>query len=269
MRYELTNKDMDLIVKLTKEWIGSTTLEGKKELMNNRFNKILRDLGYKIEGKEVIEGLTKGKYKQEFINVFTTNTTRFFREPEQFEFLLNEYKNSGKIKLWSAAASSGEEAHSLAIVLNQKKQQEGTDFDILGTDISTKVIDIANSHTYQKSKVFIGIPSWVKNYEDNWKEIENGMVKTNSILNMKMKFEKADLLDEKTLIKHSQFDLVFCRNMLIYFNKDLQTQIIRNIFKKVKMGGYLFLGHSETPWGIEEKIEKIEKYHNIFKKIKE
>jgi len=84
-----------------------------------------------------------------------------------------------------------------------------------------------------------------------------------------MRFEKADLLDEKTISHIGQFDLVFCRNMLIYFNKDLQTKIIKNIFKKVKVGGYLFLGHSETPWGIEEKIEKIAGYHNIFKKIKD
>jgi len=269
MRYELTDKDMDLIVKLTRDWIGSTTLDGKKELMNNRFNKILRDLGYKVEGKEVIEGLKSGKYKQEFINVFTTNTTRFFREPEQFEFILNKYQKSGKINVWSAAASSGEEAHTMAIVLNQKKQKDGNEFDILGSDISTKVIKAAESHTYQKSKVYIGTPSWVENYEENWKEVYANNVKTSAALNMKMRFEKADLLDEKTISHIGQFDLVFCRNMLIYFNKDLQTKIIKNIFKKVKVGGYLFLGHSETPWGIEEKIEKIAGYHNIFKKIKD
>jgi|SaaInlV_100m_DNA_6_1039743.scaffolds.fasta_scaffold00861_8 chemotaxis protein methyltransferase CheR len=269
MRYTLNESERKVILKLTQELIGSTTLEGKNELMDNRFNKIIRDLDYKVNGKTIIDGLKLGKYKQEFINVFTTNTTRFFREPEQFEYLLNVYEQQGEINVWSAAASSGEEAHTLSIVLSQRQKKKGNSFKILGTDISTKVLDTASKHIYAKSKVQQQTPLWVENYNENWKEVDSHHFKISPSLKTKLSFQQADLLNPSTIAKLPQFDVVFCRNMLIYFNQELQTEILGNIFKKIKVGGFLFLGHSETPWGLENKIEKIEKYHNVFKKIRD
>ncbi|THU40800.1 methyltransferase domain-containing protein [Niastella caeni] len=188
------------------------------------------------------------------IDVVTTNKTDFFREPSHFEFLTqyalpelcegwNGYK---EINVWSAGCSSGEEVYTLAMVLNEFTEMvNGTSYRITGTDVSLTMLSKAAEAVYTEERI-ADIPMWLrKKYLLRSKDRAKQTIRINAALRGRTEFKRLNLMDEDYDV-YGKFDVIFCRNVLIYFDKTTQCTVINKLAEKLKPGGYLFLGHSET-----------------------
>lgn len=204
--------------------------------------------------------------RQRLINIMTTNKTDFFREPEHFAYLervalpalrLRNRSQSTRINVWSAACSSGQEPYTLAMILNEyASKNSGVDFAILGTDISTKVLDEARKGIYEAS-LARPIPAPMREkYVLDSKDPASGLVRISAALRSKVSFHQLNLMNDDYRIR-DMFDIVFCRNVLIYFDHPTQESVIRKICRNINPGGYLFAGHSESLSGMDIPAVKV------------
>ena len=199
------------------------------------------------------------------LDVVSTNKTDFFREPTHFEFLthtaLPDLNNNPKfnkhLKVWSAGSSSGEEPYTIAIVLFEfAAKNPGFDFSITGTDISTRILQNAVNAVYKEDRIS-NIPlDLKKKYFLRSKDRENPTVKLSPTVRQKVYFRRLNFMDERYDLPE-MFDIVFCRNVLIYFDRDVQEIVINKICAKLKTGGYFFLGHSESIMNMKVPLSQI------------
>ena len=168
-------------------------------------------------------------------------------------------------KVWSAGCSSGEEPYTIAIVLNEFKQKTpGFNFSITGTDISSQILQKAISAIYNENRI-TNIPlDLKKKYFLRSKDRERKTVRVVRELRNYIKYLRLNFMDSSYNI-HDMFDVIFCRNVLIYFNRETQEQVINKLCLKLKSGGYLFIGHSESIMGMDLPIEQIKP--TIFRRI--
>lgn len=207
----------------------------------------------------------------EMVNQVSTNKTDFFREAQHFDFLvqtvLPEYIASRKrmIDIWSSASSTGEEPYTLAMVMdNWCKKNPGFDFSIFGTDISTKVLQNCIDATYHMDKIQPIPLEFKKKYLLKHKDPDVKTVRIVPELRNKCSFARLNLMDPYYAID-KVFDIVFCRNVLIYFDKETQEKVINKLCMKLRSGGYFFLGHSESIMNIDVPLRQIKP--TIFVKI--
>jgi len=248
----------------------------KRIMLQSRLQKRLRALNIK-SFKEYIDYLFNSSNSDSEIihmmDVVSTNKTDFFRESQHFTFIYDEvlpeqYNKIGlgaKLKIWSAGCSSGEEVYTLAIIINDwvTKNNIG-DYFILGSDISTKVLDSAINAVYPETKI-TEIPIETKRkYFLKSKDKTKKQVRIISEIRQKVSFVRLNLMMENYPI-HEMFDIVFCRNTLIYFDKETQTQVIEKLLKKLKTGGYFFIGHSESIFDRDLPLKQIKP--TIYKKV--
>jgi chemotaxis protein methyltransferase CheR len=202
------------------------------------------------------EGLNKELEK--FINVITTNKTDFFREPDHFEFLVRNAlpdlitaTGSGikrRLSLWSAACSRGNEAYTLAIVLSEfAEKYPGLTFDylILATDISTHVLKMAQTAVYNHDEIEPVANELRRKYFLRSKDKAKDLVRVAPELRKKVSFRHLNLMDNDFRLREPM-DIIFCRNVIIYFDKETQNELITKLCRHLKPGGYLFMGHSEV-----------------------
>jgi chemotaxis protein methyltransferase CheR len=200
---------------------------------------------------EYVEYLQHNKDSEfgEFINAITTNLTSFFREPHHFEFLtetvLSEmkvnHKLDNRIRIWSAGCSTGMEPYSIAMTLGNKFPA-GWDFKILATDLDTNVLATAKAGIYQSSSV-TGIDDELK--KKYFLHDQHGdRYKVKESLQKLITFKQLNLL-EKWPMK-GQFDVIFCRNVVIYFDLETKNKLFERYAQMLRPNGYLILGHSET-----------------------
>jgi len=201
------------------------------------------------------------------IDVITTNKTDFFREPVHFDYLtqiaIPELLNSSvhdmkrKIKLWSAGCSTGEEPYTLAIVLSEFKEKKSEfNFTILATDISTEVLQKAAKGIYDMEKVE-GIPVILKHkYLMKNKDKNKKFVRVVPELRTIINFRRLNLMDSDFGIKE-QLDIIFCRNVIIYFDRVTQERLLNKFYRQLNFGGYLFMGHSETLHGLNVPLVQV------------
>jgi chemotaxis protein methyltransferase CheR len=205
------------------------------------------------------------------MDAVSTNKTDFYREPVHFEYLQNEvlpkmYKE-GKynIKVWSAGCSSGEEPYTLAIVLNEfKEKNRGFDFEIMATDISTQVLQQGANAIYTEDRINIIPLTLKKKYFLKSKNRKDAKVKVVEQLRKKVKFQRLNFMDKFYNIK-GEFDIVFCRNALIYFERENQEIVINKLCDKLVHNGYFFLGHSESITNMNVPLKTL--IPTIFNKI--
>ena len=248
----------------------------KRIMLQSRLQKRLRELG--IDSfKEYIEYLLSERGKQEelvqMLDAVSTNKTDFFRESVHFDFLRDtvlpaHYQELGArpIKIWSAACSSGEEPYTIAMTIAEFCRGRGTQYDysIIGTDISTKVLKMAENAVYKMEKVE-GIPlDILHRYFLRSKDRENPTVRIIPELRRHVKVQRMNFMDESYSINES-FDVVFCRNVLIYFDRQTQERVIGKLCTKLKQGGYFFLGHSESIMNMQLPLQPVRP--TIFRKI--
>ena len=190
-----------------------------------------------------------------FLDSITTNLTRFFRNQAHFDALekyvipeiMNIKKVPGTIRIWSAGCSTGEEPYTIAMLLSEILPKPWT-FDILASDISLKCLMTAKEGFYLESRI-VGIPD---NYLAKYFDKVDGGYKVHSDIQSKIKFDYHNLKNESG---QRNFDIVFCRNVIIYFDEAAQTEVINRFWDSMSSKSFLFIGHSESLFGMNTKFE--------------
>ena len=231
----------------------------KEQLLTNRIQKRLRTLGLKNEEKylEIIELDVSGQELTLLLDAISTNVTYFYREERHFEVLgelLKKHKavSPDEVKIWCAASSSGEEPYTLSMVASEV----GCKTKILATDISTRVLNKALGRCYEE-KQLEKLPSSyrTKYFTKVSKEEETYFEVTNDVAE-RVVFKRLNLA-KFPLPLQGGIDIIFCRNVMIYFNRDLRAKLIEEFSRLLKPGGHLFLSHSENLLGIEHSLKNI------------
>jgi chemotaxis protein methyltransferase CheR len=206
--------------------------------------------------------------REHFINAITTNKTDFFREAEHFDFLTRialpslspstGYRPGSRLNVWSAGCSSGEEPYTLAMVLSEYGlAQPGFDFAILGTDVSSRVLDLAKEAMYQEPQTATVPPQLRRKYLWQGRNRSQSLVRVVPELRRKVTFHRLNFMDEDYGIRN-MFDVVFFRNVLIYFDKPTQEAVINKICRNLVPGGYFFAGHSESLAGLDTELSCVQ-----------
>jgi chemotaxis protein methyltransferase CheR len=253
---------------------GIHLLDTKMLLIEGRIRKRIKVLGLNSFDEYLKYLFSEKGSEQELIpliDVVTTNKTDFFRENAHFEFLLNtvlpEIENSCQngFTVWSAGCSTGEEPYTLAILLNNYSEtHKSVLFTIYASDISTDVLKKAMDGIYSHESGEVIPLALKKKYLLKSKDHEKQQVRVCRELREQVNFLRINLIEEEYDVPRN-LDLVFCRNVLIYFDKPTQEKVLLRICKKIKTGGYLFLGHSETVMGMKLPLERVAA--TIYKKI--
>lgn len=240
------------------EELGIRMPAAKKVMLQSRLAKRLRALGISSY-EEYFDYLRSGEGKERefknFIDVVTTNKTDFFREPKHFSYLIRmvlpallrrKEKNDSQIRVWSVACSSGEEPYTLAMVLEDYlTRQKDVHYCILATDISTKVLEAAHLGIYDESRLETVPPDFKKRFFLRSRDRKSSKVRVVPELRTKVTCRWLNLMHDDYRIKQ-KMDIIFCRNVMIYFDRTTQEVILDNICGHLNCGGYLFMGHSET-----------------------
>lgn len=253
--------------------------DSKKIMVEARLRKRLRDLNMQNYA-EYCDFLFSQRGSEaeitHMVDVITTNKTDFFREPKQFSFLSNnalpEFVNidgtgiQRPLKVWSAGCSTGEEPYTLAIVLNEFGQKfTKYSFSILATDISTRVLEKAATGIYEEGKIAPIPKSLIHKYFLKSKNKEKKLVRVVPQLRSSVKFQWLNFMQDDFGIRET-FDLIFCRNVIIYFDKPTQEKLIEKLVSQLKPGGYFFLGHSESIFNTNLPLAQVAA--STYKKIK-
>lgn len=259
---ELTDKEFELFQKIIFNEIGVFLGDSKKFLVKNRLLKPLNEYNLSSYSDYYRLIQVNKTEKTNMLNLITTNETYFFRENIHFEFIKDEIIPSSiaKLRIWSAASSVGAEAYSIAMLLDDANKN----YEIVGSDINTEVIKKANTGLYP-IKWMDKIPQSLKyKYCLKGKGKHEGWFLVDRCLISNMKFHQKNLMEENRDL--GLFDVIFLRNVLIYFNDDTKELIIKNVLKNLKVGGYLIISLTEHIKAFEKYgIEKVKS--SIFKKV--
>jgi len=241
---------------------------GKRLMVQSRLMKRLRALEISsFEEYWAFIQSTEGKDEViNLINAVSTNKTDFFREPDHFKYLIDTVlpeliKNRPSeilepFKFWSAGCSTGEEPYTLAMVLSDfAEKNKNFKFKILATDISTKVIEHGRIAIYSKERID-PIPMKMKQkYLLKSKDPANKVVRIIPELRSKVIFRRLNFLDNFRL--KEKVEVIFCRNVVIYFDRDIQKKLVEKFYEQLIPGGFLFMGHSETINGLNTKFRTV------------
>ncbi|MFN3555437.1 MAG: CheR family methyltransferase [Bacteroidales bacterium] len=248
----------------------------KKVMLQSRLQKRLRELGMSSYEQYCEYVLSKEGEALELVHmmdVVTTNKTDFFREPAHFEFMkevvLPEFVKSQRgntpLKIWSAGCSSGEEAYTLAMVISEfAASHNKPDFSILGTDLSTRILQKALDAVYSEERVANISMELKRKYFLRSRDRIKPTVRVIPELRKKTTWERLNFMDDYYDIKET-FDVVFCRNVLIYFDRPTQQAVINKLCRNLKLGGYFFLGHSESVTGMDVPLVQLKP--TVFMKV--
>lgn len=242
----------------------------KKIMLEARLRKRLKDLSLETFSSYCDYLFSKNGMDNEMIHmidVVTTNKTDFFREPNQFTFLTEnalpemvEAIGCGikrKLKVWSAGCSTGEEPYTLAIVLSEfGENYPGWDFSILGSDISTQVLEKAALGIYPMDRVEAIPLSIKKKYFLKSKDKLKPLVRVAPELRKRIQLKRINFMDDDLGVK-DMMDVIFCRNVIIYFDKETQEKLIRKLCRNLMPGGYFFVGHSETLFNMDLPLTQV------------
>lgn len=259
---------------------GITLAENKDIMIANRLHKLSRDTNFSGNLEELLDAIEDGNNTTEFINSFTTNKTHFFREDFHFtdlrdRVLPNLSKSNQEVKMYCSASSTGEEPYSMAMTVLEAESLIGKKIksSIIATDIDTNVLQYAANGVYRFSKSSKEFPEWIsppKYFKRRVKKTlasEEVLIKVKPELQKMISFQVMNLNDNSYPFEKEQFDVIFCRNVLIYFSVEDQNTILRKLFGHLKMGGTLYIGHSESPHSLIDYTKRVGQ--NIYIKTKE
>ncbi|MDH3393819.1 MAG: protein-glutamate O-methyltransferase [Desulfobulbaceae bacterium] len=239
----------------------------KKELLNARLGKRLRATGLDSFKAyyEYVTGDSSGGELVQLIDSVSTNFTSFFRESAHFDYMTTavlpayQAENRGKgrgLNIWSAACSSGEEPYTLAMVMEDfASGNSGMQYRIRATDISTKVLAQAQRAVYPEDRVAKVPPAYLKRFFQKGVGKSQGFVRVKDQLRRKVNFERFNLMDD--LYCQEPVDIIFCRNVMIYFNSVTQQALVDKFYRCLAPGGHLFIGHSESLTSIKHKFSQV------------
>ncbi len=271
-RAVLTDEDFKRLAAIIERESGIKMPPEKKVMLQNRLKKRLYQLDMKDfkPYADYVSHPEKGKHEILYLlNFISTNKTDFFREPQHFSYLEKEIlpvllKRKPFLKSWSAGCASGEEVYSLAILLQEARGEYNFDFSILGTDISDPVLRKAAKAVYHENDITEIPLNLRKKYFLRNKNPQKPLVRVIPEIRKKTSFQYLNFMTEHYDLSQA-FDIVFFRNVLIYFHKEVQYKVLTKILDNLETGGYLFIGHAENMLGFKLPMKKVGP--NIFQKI--
>lgn len=252
--------EYDLFRRYLEDACGIVLGANKHYLVTSRLKRVTDEFSFPSLS-EMMSTLINGndqRLREKVIDAMTTNETMWFRDVYPFEIFKKELlpelaKNNGPIKIWSAASSTGQEAYSISMATSEFQQSNPgkltSNVEIVGTDISQTVVNKAKLASYDELSVVRGLSperrdKFFSKSDDNWQISQDVMKRT--------RFTELNLLNSYSLL--GKFDIVFCRNVLIYFSAEMKKDILERIAETLKPGGTLILGGSESPTGYTKKF---------------
>jgi len=264
----LGEKEFRRISDLVYKHCGINLHEGKKELVQARLAKRLHKGKFSTFTQYIrhVMADTTGREFSILVDSLSTNLTRFFREGQHFEYLRNEFlprrleakSRRGEFRLrgWSAGCSSGEEPYSIAITLLEAVAGQGRwDVKLLASDVSTRILERARQGVYETERIE-PIPLPLRNKYLTRRREDKNLYEVGAALRNLVIFRYLNLMEEWPI--KGPLDLIFCRNVMIYFDKPTQERLVNRFFDLLGPGGILFTGHSESLTGIEHAFEYVQ-----------
>ncbi len=264
---EMTNEEFDTIRKVIYELSGIYFTDSKKYLLESRISKRITSNNMKSFSDYILY-LQRSPSRAELDALYeaiTINETFFFRVPQQFDALesvifpelisLKKTMPNPTIRIWSAASSSGEEAYTIALIILEKIKPlyPYISFQIIGTDINNAVIDAARKGVY-KEYAIRNIP---EQYLKKYFVIDNGVYYLKDEVKRMVRFSNLNLYDTNAMRALPQFDVVFCSNVLIYFDIPSKQKVVSDIYNVMTKSAYLFIGYSESLHGISKAFKLV------------
>jgi len=246
--FEFTSHDFERVRAMIYKKAGIALAESKQEMVYSRLARRLRANGISSFSR-YLDDLESGRTNDEweaFTNALTTNLTSFFREAHHFPILLEHVKNRREtVNVWCSASSTGEEPYSIAITLCEAFGTLTPPAQIIATDIDTNVLATAANGVYPFERIEKLSPERAKKFFLRGKGDQAGLVRVRNELRNLITFKQLNLLGDNWGVA-GQFDVIFCRNVMIYFDKPTQSKILARFVPLMKPDGLLFAGHSEN-----------------------
>jgi len=246
--FEFTARDFDRVRALIYKQAGISLGESKQEMVYSRLARRLRAKGLNTF-EEYLNGLESGRDNEEwvaFTNALTTNLTSFFREAHHFPILAEHMRNKkAPLSIWCSASSTGEEPYSIAMTVCEAFGTLTPPVSIIATDIDTNVLATASNGVYPIDRIDKMEQDRVKRFFQRGKGERSDMVRVRPELRQLVTFKPLNLLASSWPVSGA-FDVIFCRNVMIYFDKPTQSQILARFVPLMKPDGLLFAGHSEN-----------------------
>jgi len=247
-RLPLSDVHFRRISQLIYQRAGIVLADHKREMVYNRLVRRLRTLGMNDFGQYLakLEQNQNSAEWQAFINALTTNLTAFFREAHHFPILAEHARSrGGNYSVWSTAASTGEEPYSIAMTLMEALGNRGNGAQVIASDIDTQVLEKATAGVYRQEELRTLSPQQMQRFFLRGTGPHEGLVRVRPELAAMITFQPLNLLAPEWALP-GQFDAIFCRNVMIYFDKETQERILRRFVPLLKPGGLMFAGHSEN-----------------------
>lgn len=263
---QLSSKNFKRLAELIQNYSGIKMPSNKRTMLEGRLRRRMRATHIPTLNDYCAYLFDDDGLESEIVHLIdavTTNKTEFFREPAHFQFLRNSalpaIAKSGRreIKAWSAACSTGAEPYTLAMVLEENRRtHRAQDYSILCTDLCTQVLNQAVAGVFSEQMIDPVEMELRRRYVMRAKDTSRGLVRIAPELRSKLAFARLNLMDDIYPVD-GDMDLIFCRNILIYFDKPTQSKVLRQLCNHLRPGGYLFLGHSESIVGIDLPVSQI------------
>ena len=256
-RATLSDQEFALFQKLIYKIAGISLNDSKRELLVGRLTKRLRHHAL-TSFASYYRLLATGEYAEDLqimVDLLTTNETYFFREPGHFAFLRDEliprHRNNSAFRVWSAASSSGEEAYSIAMLLADTLGE--APWEIVGSDICTKVLARATTGHYSLERTEGIPPAYMRRFCLKGVREQAGTFLIVPELRQRASFRQINLM-QPVDAGIGEFDVIFLRNVMIYFDTPTKAKVVHNLLPRLKPGGHLIIGHSETLNGITDRV---------------
>ncbi len=274
----LSDRDFERFSRLVYEQCGIRLPAHKRSMLEARLRKRLREHGlvsFEEYARLIFEDQDPADELIRLIDVVTTNKTDFFREPAHFDFLSSKalpflVASYGAgidhpLRIWSAGCSTGKEPYTLAMVLNEYQHEcPGFHYQILGTDISTDVLEKARVGIYAAQKAEPIPAALKKKYLLRSKDPNKQVVRVSPEVRAHVRFARLNFMDEDYGLEEA-FDIIFCRNVIIYFDRPTQERLLRKLVAHLASGRFIFLGHSETLLGLN--LPLVQMAPSVYRKL--
>ncbi len=257
---DISDEEFALFQRLIYKIAGISLSDVKKVLLVGRLTRRLKANNLDTFG-QYYRMLATGNYPEELqimVDLLTTNETYFFREPKHFDYLrdqiLSKHHGGSPFRIWSAASSTGEEAYTMAMVLAE--YLPSNPWEIFGSDISTRVLEKARRGHYPLVRHEGIPPAFLSKYCLKGVRAQEGSFLISAKLRERVSFAQVNLtLPVDSAI--GEFDVIFLRNVMIYFDQETKAKVVNNLMPRLKPGGHLFIGHSETLSGIAAPLQSV------------
>ncbi|MGQ9919228.1 MAG: CheR family methyltransferase [Bryobacteraceae bacterium] len=258
----LTEREFREIRELAYRSFGLDLKPGKEALVNARLARRMEELGLGSlsEYVETVKRDRTGEELERLINALTTNHTSFLREPQHFallrEAVLPPLAARGPVRIWSAGCSTGEEPYTILFTVAETLPPAGlAQVQIFASDISTRVLEKAQAGIYPRERLEGLPPGWAQRYFQRGEGRWEGSVRVKREWRARIEFRRLNLMEDFSHLP--RFHVIFCRNVMIYFDKPTQERLVRRFADRLEPGGWFLIGHSEGLMGVRHELEYV------------